>query len=324
MREQLSLCAAESALRRNRPPDHVLMSGGPGLGKTTLSMIIATELSVPLRITSGPALERAGGPRGDPVDPLRGRGPVHRRDPRMSRPAEEMLYLAMEDFRVDIVVGKGPGATAIPLEIAPFTLVGATTRAGMLPAPLRDRFGFVAHMDFYGVAELEEVLHRSSRLLGVTLPDDAAREIAGPLPGHPPASPTGCCAGSATSPRCAPRASSPGMSPPAALNLYEVDAEGLDRLDRARCSGRCCASSVAGRWGCRPSRSRWGRSRRRSRWSPSRSWCGRGCWPAPPVAGSRPRRPGRIWGWCPRRTPSGPRSSSILRMILGKSNVGSR
>ncbi|MGJ6964926.1 Holliday junction branch migration DNA helicase RuvB [Streptosporangium sp. G11] len=231
VREQLSL-VLQSALRRNRPPDHVLMSGGPGLGKTTLSMIIATELSVPLRITSGPALERAGDLAA--ILSTLSEGEVLFIDEihRMARPAEEMLYLAMEDFRVDIVVGKGPGATAIPLEIAPFTLVGATTRAGMLPAPLRDRFGFVAHMDFYGVAELEEVLHRSSRLLGVKLPGDAAREIAGRSRGTP---------------RIANRllrrvrdfaeVRAEGVVTrdvaSAALNLYEVDAEGLDRLDRA-------------------------------------------------------------------------------------------
>src|SRR6185312_11980981 len=96
---------------------------------------------------------------------------------RMARPAEEMLYMAMEDFRVDVVVGKGPGATAIPLEIPPFTLVGATTRAGLLPGPLRDRFGFTAHMDFYAPGELEQVLTRSARLLGVRLEPDGAAEI---------------------------------------------------------------------------------------------------------------------------------------------------
>ncbi|MEU8380177.1 Holliday junction branch migration DNA helicase RuvB [Streptosporangium sp. NPDC048865] len=231
VREQLSL-VLQSALRRDRPPDHVLMSGGPGLGKTTLAMIIATELSVPLRITSGPALERAGDLAA--ILSTLSEGEVLFIDEihRMARPAEEMLYLAMEDFRVDVVVGKGPGATAIPLEIAPFTLVGATTRAGMLPAPLRDRFGFVAHMEFYGVAELEEVLHRSARLLGVELPGDAAREIAGRSRGTP---------------RIANRllrrvrdfaeVRAEGVVTQdvasAALNLYEVDAEGLDRLDRA-------------------------------------------------------------------------------------------
>ncbi|MFJ2029691.1 Holliday junction branch migration DNA helicase RuvB [Streptosporangium sp. NPDC087985] len=231
VREQLSL-VLQSALRRNRPPDHVLMSGGPGLGKTTLSMIIATELAVPLRITSGPALERAGDLAA--ILSTLSEGEVLFIDEihRMARPAEEMLYLAMEDFRVDIVVGKGPGATAIPLEVAPFTLVGATTRAGLLPAPLRDRFGFVAHMEFYEVAELEQVLDRSARLLGLELPRDAAYEIAGRSRGTP---------------RIANRllrrvrdfaeVRADGVVTrdvaSAALNLYEVDAEGLDRLDRA-------------------------------------------------------------------------------------------
>lgn len=231
VREQLSL-VLQSALRRNRPPDHVLMSGAPGLGKTTLSMIIAAELSVPLRITSGPALERAGDLAA--ILSTLSEGEVLFIDEihRMARPAEEMLYLAMEDFRVDIVVGKGPGATVIPLEVAPFTLVGATTRAGLLPAPLRDRFGFVAHMDFYDVAELERVLHRSSRLLGLRLPGDAAYEIAGRSRGTP---------------RIANRllrrvrdfaeVRADGVITKdvasAALTLYEVDAEGLDRLDRA-------------------------------------------------------------------------------------------
>src|SRR3990170_405959 len=182
--EQLEL-VLHAARGRNRTPDHVLLSGPPGLGKTTLAMIIAGEMTSPLRLTSGPAITHAG----DLAAILSGlnEGDVLFVDElhRMSRPAEELLYMAMEDFRVDVVIGKGPGATAIPLEIAPFTLVGATTRAGMLPAPLRDRFGFVAHMDFYGVAELEQVLHRSSRLLGVALPPDAAQEIAGRSRGTP-------------------------------------------------------------------------------------------------------------------------------------------
>ncbi|MEU8251249.1 Holliday junction branch migration DNA helicase RuvB [Nonomuraea sp. NPDC048916] len=231
VREQLSL-VLESALRRSRPPDHMLMSGSPGLGKTTLAMIIAAELSMPLRITSGPALERAGDLAAILSTLAEGEVLFIDEIHRMARPAEEMLYLAMEDFRVDIVVGKGPGATAIPLDISPFTLVGATTRAGLLPAPLRDRFGFTAHMDFYQVEELEQVLYRSARLLGVTLPPEGAHEIARRSRGTP---------------RIANRllrrvrdfadVRADGVIDrdiaSAALNLYEVDAEGLDRLDRA-------------------------------------------------------------------------------------------
>ncbi|GLV50502.1 Holliday junction ATP-dependent DNA helicase RuvB [Thermobispora bispora] len=231
VREQLSL-VLESARRRRRPPDHVLMSGGPGLGKTTLALIIAAELGAPIRMTSGPALERAGDLAAILSTLTEGEVLFIDEIHRMARPAEEMLYLAMEDFRIDVVVGKGPGATSIPLEIAPFTLVGATTRAGLLPAPLRDRFGFTAHMDFYEVAELEQVLHRSARLLGADLREDGAHEIAKRSRGTP---------------RIANRllrrvrdyaeVRAQGVITrevaAAALDLYEVDAEGLDRLDRA-------------------------------------------------------------------------------------------
>ena len=231
VREQLSLLL-EGAVRRGRPPDHVLISGPPGLGKTTIAMIIAAELGAPLRITSGPAIERAG----DLAAMLStlGEGEVVFIDEihRVARPAEEMLYLAMEDFRVDVVIGKGPGATAIPLEIAPFTLVAATTRAGLLPAPLRDRFGFTAHLDFYEAGELGVIVRRSAGLLGVALRDDGADEIAGRSRGTP---------------RIANRllrrvrdyaeVRADGVVTKdvarAALELYEVDDFGLDRLDRA-------------------------------------------------------------------------------------------
>ena len=231
VREQLSLVLA-GALRRGKAPDHVLLSGPPGLGKTTIAMIIAAELGAPLRITSGPAIERAGDLAA--VLSTLGDGEVVFIDEihRLARPAEEMLYLAMEDFRVDVVVGKGPGATAIPLEIAPFTLVGATTRAGLLPAPLRDRFGFTAHLDFYEAAELEVIIRRSASLLGVTLSDDGGKEIARRSRGTP---------------RIANRllrrvrdyaeVRADGVVTleiaRAALELYEVDTHGLDRLDRA-------------------------------------------------------------------------------------------
>jgi Holliday junction DNA helicase RuvB len=150
---------------------------------------------------------------------------------RMARPAEELLYMAMEDFRVDVVVGKGPGATAIPLELPPFTVVGATTRAGLLPGPLRDRFGFTAHLDFYEATELEEVLRRSARLLDVELDPAGGEEVAGRSRGTP---------------RIANRllrrvrdyaqVKADGVVDRevarAALAVYEVDEQGLDRLDR--------------------------------------------------------------------------------------------
>src|SRR6266487_2666774 len=230
VREQLSLILT-SALRRGRPPDHVLLAGPPGLGKTTIAMIVAAELGAPLRITSGPAIERSGDLAA--VLSTLSEGEVIFIDEihRLARPAEEMLYLAMEDFRVDVVIGKGPGATAIPLDIAPFTLVGATTRAGLLPAPLRDRFGFTAHLDFYQPDELEIIIRRSAGLLGAKLRDDGGAEIAGRSRGTP---------------RIANRllrrvrdyaeVRADGVISRdiarAALELYEVDEEGLDRLDR--------------------------------------------------------------------------------------------
>ncbi len=237
VRDQLGL-VLEAARLRERAPDHVLLSGPPGLGKTTLAMIIAAEVGVPLRITSGPALTHAG----DLAAILSGmnQGDVLFIDEihRMSRAAEEMLYLAMEDFRVDVVIGKGPGATAIPLEIPPFTMVGATTRAGLLPGPLRDRFGFTGHLEFYDVGELDRIVHRSAGLLGVPTTPDGAAEIASRSRGTP---------------RIANRllrrvrdyaqVRADGTVTldvaHAALDLYEVDQLGLDRLDRAVLDALC-------------------------------------------------------------------------------------
>jgi len=195
-------------------------------------------MATPLRLTSGPAITHAG----DLAAILSGmnEGDVLFVDEihRMSRPAEEMLYMAMEDFRGDVVVGKGAGATAIPLELPPFTLVGATTRAGLLAAPLRDRFGFTAHLDFYSAADLETVLMRSAGLLEIELDGRAATEIAGRSRGTPRVANRllrrvrdwAQVRGDGTVDLRAARA---------ALEVYEVDAIGLDRLDRAVLRALC-------------------------------------------------------------------------------------
>ena len=229
VRKQMRLLL-DAATMQARTPDHILLAGPPGLGKTTLSMIVATELGKPLHQTSGPAIQHAG----DLAAVLSALTPgevlfideIHR----MARSAEEMLYLAMEDFKIDIMVGKGAGATSIPLELAPFTLVGATTRSGLLPNPLRDRFGFTAHLEFYSEHELEDVVRRASQLLDFRLAEEGVREISRRSRGTP---------------RIANRLlrrvrdyslvhGTPGdtESVKAALSLYDVDEQGLDRLDR--------------------------------------------------------------------------------------------
>jgi holliday junction DNA helicase RuvB len=230
VRRQLELVLA-GARKRGQAADHVLLSGAPGLGKTTLAAIVAAEVGAQFRATSGPAVERPG----DLAAILTGLEPgdvlfvdeIHR----LPRAVEEVLYPAMEDFQLDIVVGKGPGARSIRLDLPAFTLVGATTRTGLIAAPLRDRFGFAAQLEHYETDELLRIVHRSARLLEIEIDGSGAREVARRSRGTPRIANRllrrvrdyAEVEGDGTVDLAVARA---------ALEVFDVDELGLDRLDR--------------------------------------------------------------------------------------------
>lgn len=230
VREQMEIFIG-AAKKRGEPLDHTLVFGPPGLGKTTLANIIATEMNADLKTTSGPVLEKAGDLAAlmtnlEPGDVLF-IDEIHR----LSPVVEEILYPAMEDYQLDIMIGEGPAARSIKLDLPPFTLVGATTRAGLLTSPLRDRFGIVQRLEFYNVADLTQIVMRSAQLLGVQLDVAGAEEVAKRSRGTP---------------RIANRLlrrvrdyaeiKSNGVVSAAvadaALNMLNVDARGFDHMDR--------------------------------------------------------------------------------------------
>ena len=238
LKEHLSIML-EAARRRREPVDHMLFAGPPGLGKTSLAGIVANEMEAGFRVTSGPALVRAGDLAALLTNLAEGDVLFVDEIHRLPRPVEEILYPAMEDFQLDIVLGKGPAARTLRLDLPPFTLIGATTRTGLITGPLRDRFGFVARLDYYRADELELIVRRSAGLLGARIEDEgSAAEIAKRSRGTP---------------RLANRLlrrvrdyaevrGDGGIDTKVAragLELFQVDELGLDKVDRAILEATC-------------------------------------------------------------------------------------
>jgi Holliday junction DNA helicase RuvB len=228
----------EAARRRGRPADHVLFAGPPGLGKTSLAGIIATEMGVNLRVTSGPAIVRAGDLAAVLTDLQAGDVMFIDEIHRLPRAVEEVLYPAMEDFQLDVVLGKGPAARSLRLELPAFTLVGATTRTGLVSAPLRDRFGLVARLDHYPPEDLQIIVERAARILDVPITPDGANEIARRSRGTPRIAnrllkrvrDVAEVHGDGTIDAAAAREG---------LRLYGVDELGFDKVDRAVLKALC-------------------------------------------------------------------------------------
>ena len=244
LKEHLAILL-EAAKKRGQPADHLLFAGPPGLGKTSLASIVAVEMGVAFRITSGPALERAGDLAAILTNLAEGDVLFIDEIHRLPRPVEEVLYPAMEDFQIDIVIGKGPSARSLRLDLPKFTLIGATTRAGLITGPLRDRFGHVARLDYYNVGDLKLVVERASKILGIHIDSEGAHEIARRSRGTPRIA-------NRLLRRIRDYAEVRGEgfidlgAAERGLAIFDVDQLGLDRVDRA------ILSTICGRFGGGP------------------------------------------------------------------------